>query len=81
VYIDEKVLEKQLGKEIGTAIDNEHKANGVVLHPRRRLVEIKGSNGATSSVKLDDGTEIQADLVIIGVGVLPATKFLSGSGV
>lgn len=33
------------------------------------------------SVTLDDGTEILADLILIGTGVIPATQFLEGSGI
>jgi NADPH-dependent 2,4-dienoyl-CoA reductase/sulfur reductase-like enzyme len=32
-------------------------------------------------VVLDDGTQIEADIVLIGTGVLPATKFLKDSGI
>ena len=32
-----------------------------------------------SSIKLKDGTSIPADLVILGVGVSPATEFLKNS--
>lgn len=34
---------------------------------------------SVGSVVLKDGTEIEADVVVLGVGVRPATEFLKGS--
>ncbi len=44
-------------------------------------MEIKGDGKQAKSVELDDGTVLEADLIIVGAGVLPATKFLDGSGI
>jgi NAD(P)H-nitrite reductase large subunit len=60
---------------------SEHEKNGVKMHMGRRFTEVKGSDGKATSVVLDDGTEIETDLVLLGIGVLPATKFLQGSGI
>ena len=81
IYLENTLLVNQLGNDLGKGVENEHKTNGVVLHPQRLAVEFRGTNGAVSSIVLDDGTVLEADLVIVGVGVLPATKFLSGSGI
>lgn len=59
----------------------EHEKNGVKMHLGRKFTEIKGSGDQAQSVVLDDGTEIEADLILVGTGVLPATKFLEGSGI
>lgn len=49
------------------------------------IKEIKAGSGDQSktvqSVILKDGTEIKADLVIIGIGVTPNTQFLKDSNV
>jgi 3-phenylpropionate/trans-cinnamate dioxygenase ferredoxin reductase component len=72
---------RQLGDQVGEYLAKEHAKAGVVLHATRRVSEIKGDNNTASSVVLDDGTVLQADLVLVGAGVLPATKFLEGSGI
>lgn len=59
----------------------EHEENGVKLHMNKRVVEIKGENGLATGVHLDDGTVLEADLVIVGAGVRPNTQFLEGSGI
>ena len=51
----------------------EHEKNGVKLHTKRTVKEIKGNGDKATSVVLDNGTEIEADLVLIGIGVAPAT--------
>lgn len=45
------------------------------------MTEIKGSGNQAKSVVLDDGTELSSDLILVGAGVLPATKFLEGTGI
>ena len=59
----------------------EHEKNGVKLHMNRSISEIKGDGKLARSVVLDDGTEIEADLVLIGTGVRPATSFIKSSGI
>jgi len=43
-------------------------------------IKTDGEN-KVQSVILSDGTELSADLVIMGLGVHPNTEFLKGSGV
>ena len=39
---------------------------------------IEGTHGKVEKVKLTDGTEIKADLVLIGTGISPNTGFIKG---
>ena len=59
----------------------EHEKNGVKLHMNRKVTEIRGEGKHATTVILDDGTELIADLVLVGAGVLPSTKFLNSSGI
>ncbi len=81
VYMEKFPMGRQLGDQVGEYLAKEHAKAGVVLHATRRVSEIKGDNNTASTVVLDDGTVLQADLVLVGAGVLPATKFLEGSGI
>lgn len=78
---DNGIMEKQFGAEVGKFFASEHVKAGVKLHSKKKATEIKGAGTSASTVVLNDGTEIEADLVIVGAGVLPATKFLDGSGI
>lgn len=43
---------------------------------KRTVKEFKGKDGKVKSVVLEDGTELQADVVVIGFGITPASGFL-----
>ncbi|MCL6704542.1 apoptosis inducing factor family protein [Pseudomonas sp. T1.Ur] len=64
---------KQFGDSIGKAILARHRANGVVYHSEGEAARIEGT-GKVEAVVLDNGQRFAADLVIIGVGVRPATE-------
>ena len=53
---------------------------GVKLRFHAIPAALSGEHGRVKGVVLTDGSEIPADLVIIGIGVIPNTEFLSGAG-
>mmetsp|Transcript_12891 Transcript_12891/g.16556 ORF Transcript_12891/g.16556 Transcript_12891/m.16556 type:complete len:402 (-) Transcript_12891:113-1318(-) len=81
---DETPFQLTLGKELGAWYQQEHEANGVTVLNK---VFMKSANPAeddakkVKSVTLHDGTELPADVVIMGTGVRPNTAFLEGSGI
>lgn len=70
---EKSILYKVLGKEISEALYDDHIENGVVIHSEKRVKEIKEEDGKATFVVLNDGTEIKADLVIIGTGIQLST--------
>ena len=70
-------FEKTLGAEIGKLILDAHEANGVEFRLGARAARFEGGE-AVKAVVLDSGERIEADLVILGVGVTPATDYLEG---
>jgi NADPH-dependent 2,4-dienoyl-CoA reductase/sulfur reductase-like enzyme len=72
-------LERVLGSKIGAGIQKSFEAKGVKFHMGAGIdkAEPSGSNpSVVGAVYLKDGTKIDADLVILGVGVSPATEYL-----
>ena len=59
-------LEKILGPELGKLIRETHEAHGVEFHSGRTPVVIEEQR-----VRLDDGTILDCDLVVVGIGVRP----------
>ncbi|WPN57795.1 FAD-dependent oxidoreductase [Pseudomonas sp. P9_31] len=62
----------QFGDAVGKAIRALHEANGVVFHTDGEAAKIEGT-GKVEAVLLDNGQRIAADLVLVGIGVTPAT--------
>lgn len=65
-----------LGPELGARCAQLHRDRGVELYLGAGIEKV--DHGA---VRLTDGTEISADLVLIAVGATPNTEFLSASGI
>jgi NADPH-dependent 2,4-dienoyl-CoA reductase/sulfur reductase-like enzyme len=68
-------FEKVLGKEIGNMFLKAHRERGVDFRLGQKVAKFQGNN-RVESVILENGDTIQADLVIIGAGVKPATHLL-----
>jgi NADPH-dependent 2,4-dienoyl-CoA reductase/sulfur reductase-like enzyme/nitrite reductase/ring-hydroxylating ferredoxin subunit len=63
---------KQFGASVGKAILALHEANGVVFVTQSQAVEVEGTT-RVEAVRLDNGQRLPADLVLVGIGVSPAT--------
>jgi len=69
-------LEKVLGRELGNLIRETHEAHGVKFYLGRTPAIIQDRN-----VQLDDGTTLDCDLVVIGIGVRPNTALAEKAGI
>jgi NADPH-dependent 2,4-dienoyl-CoA reductase/sulfur reductase-like enzyme/nitrite reductase/ring-hydroxylating ferredoxin subunit len=69
-------LERVMGAELGRFIRNVHQEHGVIFHlgARPRAID-------ASSVTLDNGERLPAELVVIGVGVRPETALAESAGI
>lgn len=76
-----ELFQRSFGPEVGKMMRAEHESNGVRIHTNVMLKEITGEEGVARSVTLSDGRQIEADIVILGVGVRPRTAFLKDSGI
>ena len=79
VEMAETPLERVLGAEMGGVCAEVHVDQGVDL----RLgvgVDSLGGTDRVEQVVLSDGTRLDADVVVVGVGVIPNTEWLEGSG-
>lgn len=73
-------LASVLGEQIGSLVARLHRAEGVDVRTGVGVAEVTGAGGV-ERVMLTDGTEFDADLVVVGIGSDPATGWLDGSGV
>ncbi|BDE12378.1 MULTISPECIES: NAD(P)/FAD-dependent oxidoreductase [Mycobacterium] len=73
-------LASVLGEQIGALVTRLHRDEGVDVRTGVGVAEVRG-DGHVDAVVLSDGTELPADLVVVGIGSHPATDWLDGSGV
>ena len=69
-----------LGEQIGSLVARLHRAEGVDVRCGVGVAEVRGADHV-EKVVLSDGTELDADLVVVGIGSRPATEWLEGSGI
>jgi NADPH-dependent 2,4-dienoyl-CoA reductase/sulfur reductase-like enzyme len=68
-----------LGPQLGRWCAELHRARGVDLCLATGVAGLRG-NGRVEAVELTDGTRIDADIVVVGLGAVPNTDWLSRSG-
>ncbi len=72
-------VERLLGERLGRALQRRHEARGVRFHLGTVPVEFLGTTRVTG-VRLSDGTELAADVVLEAVGCVPNAEWLEGNG-
>jgi NADPH-dependent 2,4-dienoyl-CoA reductase/sulfur reductase-like enzyme len=75
----ETPLAQSLGPRLGRVLQEVHERRGVRVLCGRR-VERFGGNRRVESLWLDDGSRVDCDLVVVGIGVAPSLSWLDGSG-
>jgi 3-phenylpropionate/trans-cinnamate dioxygenase ferredoxin reductase component len=73
-------LEHVLGPEVAPIFDELHRSHAVDLRYRTTAVELTGRHGAVTGVRLSDSTKIDADMIIVGIGVAPRTELAAAAG-
>ena len=74
---DEAPFERTLGAEVGAFFQRVHEEKGVTFHLGVGVESIGDEDGELR-VLLDNGENVTGNLVLVGVGVTPATGFLDG---
>jgi 3-phenylpropionate/trans-cinnamate dioxygenase ferredoxin reductase component len=73
-------LASVLGAQIGALVSRLHRAEGVDVRTGVGVDSVTGRD-RVEKVALTDGSELDTDLVVVGIGSRPATDWLEGSGV
>jgi 3-phenylpropionate/trans-cinnamate dioxygenase ferredoxin reductase subunit len=76
---EEVPLERVLGREVGAIYGELHRQRGVELVLGSGVEAIEG-DGAVRGVRASGGRVLEADLVVIGVGVAPRTDLAEAAG-
>lgn len=73
-------LEGALGADVGSRVAALHTANGIALRCGVHADSVSQEHDGYT-IELTDGTSLNADSVIVGAGMRPATNWLSASGI
>lgn len=73
-------LERVLGPEIGARCGQLQRDHGVDLRCGVAVRGLRSAGGRVVGVEMADSTVVDADVVVVGVGVVPAVGWLEGSG-
>jgi NADPH-dependent 2,4-dienoyl-CoA reductase/sulfur reductase-like enzyme len=78
----EAPLMRGLGVEMGRAVTACHADHGVEIRCGVSVdsIDVGPPGSGTGAVVLGDGSSVPADVVLVGIGVAPATDWLAGSG-
>lgn len=72
---EERPMQKVLGAEMGDFVRSLHEENGVIFHLKDTVESLDGMR-----VKLKSGAVIEADLVVVGIGVKPRLALAEQAG-
>lgn len=72
-------LRRPLGDRVGAMVAELHRAHGVDLRLGRRVVAVRGTD-QVEQVRLDDGSVLPADLLVVALGSEPEVEWLRDSG-
>ena len=72
---DSAPLERVLGAQVGRFVQDVHESHGVKFHLGRTVNRVDGSK-----VTLSDGSTVEADFLVLGVGVRPSLDLATKAG-
>jgi 3-phenylpropionate/trans-cinnamate dioxygenase ferredoxin reductase subunit len=73
-------LLRVLGREVAEVFAALHAEHGVDLRFGAQVAEITGTGGRADGVRLADGTRVEADAVVVGVGITPNSGLAEAAG-
>jgi 3-phenylpropionate/trans-cinnamate dioxygenase ferredoxin reductase component len=76
----DRVLARVSGAVLSRFYEAEHRAHGVDVHLEATVDCIEGRDGRVTAVRLADGEIVSAELVIVGIGIIPAVAPLRAAG-
>ena len=75
-----RVLARVAGEALSRFYEAEHRAHGVDVRLNQTVAAIVGADGHVTGVRLADGTIVPAQMVIVGIGIVPAVAPLLAAG-
>lgn len=76
-----RVLARVTSPVMSEFYEAEHRRQGVEIRTETSLSKLEGNDGAVTAAVLTDGTKLDADIVLVGIGILPNEALAKDSGI
>ncbi|WP_291845691.1 FAD-dependent oxidoreductase [Bradyrhizobium sp.] len=80
IELGPRVMARAVTAEISEFFQARHSAAGIRIHLGVQVTAIESDGGKVTGVSLSDGRHIAADLIVVGVGVLPNVELAAEAG-
>jgi 3-phenylpropionate/trans-cinnamate dioxygenase ferredoxin reductase subunit len=80
IELGSRVMARAVTAEISEFFQQRHTAAGIRIHLGVQVTSIEADGGKVTGVSLSDGRHIPADLIVVGVGVLPNIELAAEAG-
>jgi nitrite reductase (NADH) large subunit len=80
VHLMPTLMERQLDEAAGYLLKSELERRGQTIVTGGDTAEVVGKDGRVAAVRLKDGRELPADIVVMAVGIRPATALAKAAG-
>lgn len=80
IEMADRILQRVASSQTATIMRDIHEAHGVSIREKTGLVRLIGTDGHVSAAELSDGSTLEVDFVIVGIGVLPNDRLARDSG-
>ncbi len=76
----DRVLARVAGTEISRFLEHQHRGHGIDLRLNAQVAHFEGDDFGINSAHLADGTILQCDFVVVGIGIEPNVGPLADAG-
>lgn len=80
IEMADRILQRVASAETAAIMRDIHQARGVSIREKTGLVRLNGTDGRVTAAELSDGSTIEVDFVIAGIGVTPNDRLARESG-
>ncbi|MEM7328731.1 MAG: FAD-dependent oxidoreductase [Pseudomonadota bacterium] len=79
--MEDRVLARVTSPIMSDFFEAEHTRQGAAIKTGARLASLRGTDGKVTTAILADGSELAADIVLVGIGILPNVELAEQAGI
>ena len=79
--MEDRVLARVTSPIMSAFFQAEHTRQGAEIKTRARLASLTGQDGKVTQAILADGSKLDADIVLVGIGILPNVELAEEAGI